>query len=322
MPILHGSDSETGKLRRASRVCAVALGTLLLTSFGNAQLATKPVIKRGYVDMRYGQLHYVMATPSTPKSTWATTLVLLHQSPNTSAEYSNFVAAMGTDRVVIAVDTPGYGGSDGPTSIPRIEDYAGAIAEGLRNLGFGPKRQVDIFGYHTGNFIATEIALQNPQMVRRLVYSGVYVVSPEQLATVSAHIVHPRTESEALEQFCTNLPASEKRYQAMGFPEDLWTRIRIDSLRSQTHVEYGHAAAFAYAAHVREKLPLLSQPVLLVVIDDGIMQPTKDSQPFFKHATLVDMHELKNDVFVNHADELGATVRRFLDSNTQSSARN
>jgi pimeloyl-ACP methyl ester carboxylesterase len=300
-------------MRRIFAMCLVVLGASLACLRAPAEVGAAPIVKRGYVDMRYGQLHYVMATPAIARRAWKTTLVLLHQSPNTSTEYSNFVTEMGRDRMVLAIDTPGYGGSDGPTSIPRIEDYAGAIAEGLHNLGFGPKRPVDIFGYHTGNFIATEIALQNPAMVRRLVYSGVYVVSPEQLASVAAHVVHPATDVDALQQFCTNLPATQKRYQMENFPDDLWTKVRVDSLRSRTRVEYGHAAAFAYAAHVREKLPLLTQPVLLVVIDDGIMQPTKDSAPFFKHATLIDMHELKNDVFVNHASELGTAVRKFLD---------
>ena len=287
---------------------------ILALGLCTAAAAQTPMVKRGYTDMVYGQLHYVMATPSLPKAKWKTTLVLLHQSPNTSTEYGPFIAAMGRDRIVIAIDTPGYGGSDGPTKIPHIEDYAAAITEGLHNLGYGHGRQVDIFGYHTGNFIATEIALHDPSLVRRLVYSGVYIVPPERLEEVRKNVVNPPSALDAVNNFCSSWPRTRTYYEASKLPNDAWVKIRIEGIRSLEGIEYGHDAAFEYAAKARERLPLLTEPVLLLILDDGISQPTLDSQPFFKHAQLKDLRPLAGDVFYNHSEELAAVVRSFLDA--------
>src|SRR5690349_14734176 len=89
-----------------------------------ASAADKPPLRHGYVDMPYGQLHYSTIVPPGGGDKNKPDLILFHQSPNSSVEYNELVQALGKDRVVIALDTPGHGGSDGPKEIPRIEDYA------------------------------------------------------------------------------------------------------------------------------------------------------------------------------------------------------
>ncbi len=51
-----------------------------------------PVVKRGYADMRWGQVNYRMATPRIPRAQWKRTLVLFHQSPLSSLEYGPLIA--------------------------------------------------------------------------------------------------------------------------------------------------------------------------------------------------------------------------------------
>ena len=137
------------------------------------------MVKRGFADMRWGQIHYRMATPSLPAAQRKLPLVLLHQSPLSSLEYGPLITEIGRDRVVVAIDTPGQGNSDGPPSEASIAEYSAAILDALKALGFGPQKPFDLLGNHTGTSLAIEIALQEPKMVRQIVMTGMYMASAE-----------------------------------------------------------------------------------------------------------------------------------------------
>jgi pimeloyl-ACP methyl ester carboxylesterase len=240
-----------------------------------------PPLRHGYVDNRYGQLHFSIATPA--RRSDLPPLVLFHQSPNSSEEFHDLVRMLGRERIAIAIDTPGHGGSDGPATLPSIEDYAAAIAEGLRNLGYGPQKPLDVFGYHTGSKIVTELALAEPRMIRRVILSGLYDPPPEQLAQALANLHHPSSVSDLLERFHERLPQNRDYYARQGLSEEQWGRIRIDSLRGLTRQEFGHEAAFRYAPRFAARLALIQQPVLLLPLDDGLAQATRDAATRFKN---------------------------------------
>ncbi len=240
-----------------------------------------PLLRHGYVDNRYGQLHFSIATPA--RRSDLPPLVLFHQSPNSSEEFHDLVRMLGRERIAIAIDTPGYGGSDGPATIPSIEDYAGAIAEGLRHLGYGRQKPVDVFGYHTGSKIVTELALAEPGMIRRVILSGLYDPPPAQLAQALANLHHPSSVSDLLERFHERLPQTRDYYAKQGLSEEQWGRIRIDSLRGLIRQEFGHEAAFRYTPRFAMRMALIQQPVLLLPLDDGLAQATRDAAPRFKN---------------------------------------
>lgn len=77
-----------------------------------------------------------------------TPLILFHMSPYSGVIYENLMADLGRDRVVIAVDTPGFGNSDAPLVPPTIQQYAAAMGDLLDGLKL---RGVDVMGYHTGS---------------------------------------------------------------------------------------------------------------------------------------------------------------------------
>jgi pimeloyl-ACP methyl ester carboxylesterase len=271
-----------------------------------------PAIHRAYVDMRYGQLHYRIAVP--PKGTkLKIPLVMLHQSPLSSLEFGPLIAEMAKDRVTIAIDTPGQGQSDGPKDVPSIEDYALAIDEALKTLGYGPNHPIEILGNHTGTFIAAELAIMEPKMVRKMALIGVYVVPEERRLKAVARLDMPTSSAEFFDHFCALMPVMKKYYDGQGRQDADWGPMLADSIRPLVRREYGHQAAYAYAEKVRERLPLVTQPVVLMAVDDGIGQPTKDSQPFFKHATLLDLPQFPEGAFYTHTAEIAAILRQQLD---------
>lgn len=270
-------------------------------------------VRHGYVDMRWGQLHYAIATPPIPEAQRKPPVIMLHQTPNSSVEFGPLVTTMAADRVVIAIDTPGYGGSDGPSNVPAIADYAGAVAEGLKALGYGPGKPVDLLGYHTGAFIAAELAIAEPKMVRKISLVGVYYVPEERWKKTLENLKHPQTLPEMLDQFCTALPRYKEMYPAVGMNDEQWASVRIDSLRSKLQKEYGHEAAYRYAADVEKRMGLIAQPVQLMALEDGLRQATIDSRKLFKKAELIDMPQYKNGVFFAATDDIAARLRKFLD---------
>lgn len=288
-------------------------GALMLAGSQAMAADGAAVIKRGYADMRYGQLHYQMATPTDAKAKARTPLVMFHQTANTSLEYGKLIPEMGRDRVVIAVDTPGYGGSDGPNAVPTITDYMTAVNEALKNMGYGPRKPIDVMGYHTGAFTAIELAIAEPKMVRKAVLAGVWLVSEERRLKAIANLPRYNTSVEFFNWFAASLPRLQKSALAQTAGDENWGRVIADSLRPLTKREYGHDAAFAYGAKLRERAPLVTQPVLLVALNDGIREMTLESQPLFKKPTLADFPDLKEGAYFTAAPEIGASIRKFLD---------
>ena len=153
--------------------CAVFLAISPLTAIAEPDSA---VLRRAYAEARFGQVHMYTVRPADLRAdSGKTPLVFLHQNPRPGIEFKPLLLEMGRDRLVIAMDTPGYGSSDRPPVPPTMGDLAGSIADALDAMGFGSEGagQVDLFGFHTGAFIAAELAILRHDLVRRVVMCGV-----------------------------------------------------------------------------------------------------------------------------------------------------
>jgi pimeloyl-ACP methyl ester carboxylesterase len=219
-------------------------------------------IRRGYIDSRYGQLHYREAVPA---NSTARPLLLLHQNPSSSFEYEPLIAAMATDRRVIALDTPGYGNSDGPDHALSMAGYAEALAEALPQLGLADETGCDVYGFHTGALLAVEMAIALPSMFRHVAVTGLPM----------------RDAAECVERLAQarNAPAlDEAGSVAMGMAQGLWDyvvaarspgialeragRLWVDKLRPLDRSSWAYVGVWSYDYAAR--LPLVTQPVLLV----------------------------------------------------------
>ncbi len=99
----------------------------------------------------------------------AVPLVLLHPSPRSSAMYEPWMAALAEHGPVLAIDTPGYGGSDplpGSASQPvEMADYAAPLHALLQAVA-GPR--CVLYGSATGAQLAIAYALRQPHQVAHL----------------------------------------------------------------------------------------------------------------------------------------------------------
>ncbi len=118
-------------------------------------------MKRGYVDTPEGQIHYTSAGQGEP-------LLLLHQT-GSSRQYRKMLPILAQHYRTIAPDNLGAGNSDPLPVDVRIPDLARSMIHFMDFLGI---EKAHIFGFHTGNKIATELAAAWPSRVDRLMLCG------------------------------------------------------------------------------------------------------------------------------------------------------
>lgn len=128
-------------------------------------------------------------------------VVLLHESPRSSAALLPQLRAFAERFTAIAIDTPGYGLSEPlPLDRPEIEDYADALAETLTALGIG---RCAIFGNHTGALVAVAFAARHPQRTSGLVLEGMPQFTATERADLLANYapeIEPRIDGGHLVQ--------------------------------------------------------------------------------------------------------------------------
>jgi pimeloyl-ACP methyl ester carboxylesterase len=142
-------------------------------------------------------------------------LVLLqHFRGNLDSWDPALIDALASGRRVVTFDNTGVGGSSGQTPDTVGQMARDAIAF-ITALGLG---QADVLGFSIGSFIAQEIALIRPAIVRRLVLAsaapqgaaGMHGWAPEVIGAVGA----PQTSPEGfLGVFFTPSPASRQAGQ-------------------------------------------------------------------------------------------------------------
>ena len=229
--------------------------------------------KRGYVNGRFGQIHYHRAWPDAD-SIERTPLAFFHQNHKSAFEYDLLLREMGRDRESLAFDTPGYGNSDGPPDVPTMADYAGAMADALDSLGFGAngKGPIDVFGLHTGVLIATELALTRPDLVRRIVMSGVPYRSPEKRQEILDALPRDRklTEDGAWVMDCWRVLVAER---SKGVPLDRAARVFVEALHPLDKHWHAYDAVWNYP--LEERLPRLAHPVAILQTHELLLDDTR-----------------------------------------------
>ena len=80
----------------------------------------------------------------------------------------NMIGVLAENRPIILFDNAGVGESSGETPT-TIAEMAKDAATFIKALGL---EKVDILGFSIGGFVAQELVLQQPNMVRRIVLAG------------------------------------------------------------------------------------------------------------------------------------------------------
>jgi pimeloyl-ACP methyl ester carboxylesterase len=209
-------------------------------------------MKKGYVDIPEGQIHYRTAGEGE-------NLLMLHQTPTSSEEYIRLIPLLAQKFRVYAMDTMGYGNSDAPPRTYGIEDYAASIIAFMDALGI---QKTHVFGHHTGAILAVELATRIPERIGKIVVSG----CPQwDAAERKKHLENPAYAHVVLDEegrFLTTKWNTYKSFCAPGAKPETWFPSFAASVICGTRVHDGHIAAFKY--DILSRFPKVPHPVLLV----------------------------------------------------------
>ncbi len=263
-------------------------------------------VRRSYFDCRFGQLHVRTGFPTTGGFDERTTLVCFHPSPLSSRAFARFLPHMARERSVYAPDLPGCGESDAPAGKPGIAEYSAAMGDFLTQMRF---REVDVLGYHGGALVATELAIQRPEHVRRLVLVGLPISTPQERDAFA------RQGNPAPGEDGTHLAREWQRAleaRGPGVTLETVSESFAEKLRNGAGAWLATNAAHQYPA--AERLPLLRQPVLALRPRDHTWESSAQARQLIRGVKVVDLTEHGSGVFDVAPDVIAQHVRVFLDA--------
>jgi pimeloyl-ACP methyl ester carboxylesterase len=193
-----------------------------------------PVITRHYIEVDGRRVHYRKAGSGPP-------LLMVHQSPRSSAEYEPLMREWGAHFTCIAPDSPGFGQSDPLPGSPEIGDFADAIVRFLDAAGL---EQVGAYGFHSGGIILVSALRRHPERFTALAVGGYAIWTEEERRIFSDRYLPP--------------------FQPSAYGEHLtwlWNRILEQSwffpwfdLRNETRLSGSHADVARVDAIIEEML--------------------------------------------------------------------
>jgi len=168
-------------------------------------------------------------------------LLMVHQSPRSSAEYTELMQDWGAHFTCIAPDTPGFGQSDPLPGEPEIDDFADAIMEFVDALGIGP---CAAYGFHSGGIILVTAIKRRPDAFRCLAVGGYAIWTAEEMRIFGESYLpefHPRPYGEHMAWIWNRIL------------EQSWVFPWFDT-REQARLPIAHANVEAVARTVSEML--------------------------------------------------------------------
>jgi pimeloyl-ACP methyl ester carboxylesterase len=235
-----------------------------------------PTLSHHYVDVQGRRVRYRRGGDGPP-------VVLLHESPRSSAALLGLLAHQSGRATVFALDTPGCGDSD-PLDRPAPEatDYADALADTLDALGL---ERFVLYGTHTGAAIAMALALRQPHRVARLVIDGLGVFDgPERAQLLDSYLPSfaPQTDGSHLPRLWARVRdqylffpwnhrgAGARLWLPLPPPEALQLVVQ-DLLRAGDAYRAPYAAAFRFRA--ADAVARLGVPSFIGVREDDMLLP-------------------------------------------------
>lgn len=141
---------------------------------------TSAVPQSGYAPVNGLQMYYEIHGEGEP-------LLLLHGAFGTVELWGPILETLAAKRQVIAVELQGHGRTADIDRPLTYEQLAADSAAFLRHLGVA---QTDVFGYSLGGITALGLAIENPDLVRKLVLVGANYNNdayyPESLAAIKS----------------------------------------------------------------------------------------------------------------------------------------
>ncbi|MGB8388909.1 alpha/beta fold hydrolase [Mycobacterium sp.] len=220
-----------------------------------------------------------------------TPLILLHGGGVDSAlvSFGSALVSLGQHRRVVAPDLPGYGETEFPDSPFSIPWYGDWVAGLIRGYGFD---RVDLAGLSLGGWITLEVAINHPDVVRRViaVNPGGITEKFRFMRTAKWVANHPRLENRINRLSATmgrratraQLRAGVGMQNASALTDDLIDAVIISGKRPRSGEAFAATQRWALnggAEHLSlvAKLPQINAKTLILAGRNDTLVPVADS---------------------------------------------
>lgn len=231
------------------------------------------------------------------------------------------------EREVVLFDASGVGLSTGsvPTSFAEFGRDALAFVDAL---GLA---EADLFGFSIGGFVAQEVALQRPRLVRRMVLAGTGPRGGREMHSwTSGPHAHAMKDVQGAEDILYLFfgPSTASQAKGMEFVSRIFTRTEDRDTTPDLAVRDAQAAAIIDWG-VRDtaalaRLESIHAPTLVANGDDDIMVPTVNSYLLAGHlpdARLTIYPDANHGFLFQYPHEFATEVNAFLAAPVSSAGR-
>jgi pimeloyl-ACP methyl ester carboxylesterase len=228
------------------------------------------------------------------------------------------IDALASTRRVVTFDNAGVGGSGGTTP-DTIEQMARDAIAFIAAMGFG---QADLLGFSIGSFVAQQIALVRPAIVRRLVLAssapqgaaGMHGWAPEVIGAIGT----PKTSPEGyLDVFFTQSASS--RQAGKGTQQRMYARTEdrdTATTWATREAQYDAVCTWGIPDHARlQRVSAIGMPVLVANGDSDPMILPHYSYllaGLIPHARVKIYPDSAHGFLFQHHAEFAADVGAFL----------
>jgi pimeloyl-ACP methyl ester carboxylesterase len=245
-----------------------------------------------------------------------TPLVFLQHFSGTIDDWDPAVVnALAKDRPVVVFDNTGVGKSSDKTP-DNVLQMATDAAHFISALDL---KNVDLLGFSLGGLVAQQLAVDHPELVRKIVLAGTAPQGGEEhlLKVLSEAFSQKDTSDPKLYLFFTQSEASQAAGRAF--------LARINSRKVDRDPPSGNEITDPQAKAIiswcatkdpeHSILMAISQPVLVVNGSNDIMLPTENSYVIFKHlrnAKLILYPDSGHGALFQYAEDFVYQATRFL----------
>jgi pimeloyl-ACP methyl ester carboxylesterase len=269
-------------------------------------------IRRGYSDTSFGQMHWRMLSPPTADLTQPD-LYCLHPAPFSSLAFTGIMPHLAHDRRAIAIDYPGYGGSDAlpDNGEPAIEDFAKAMFAAITNLStdLSAHKPIDVMGFHTGCLVGAQMCLDQPQNIRRAVFIDVPAFAKEMRPSLLENNAKPPVLTPLLDCLA-NAWASGVTRRLESQPMARAFEMFVEQLRPGERMNAAFHAAFSYPWE--ERLPKIKSHVTIVATQSPLLTASRAAAGAIIHAQLIERLDITRAVLDEAAEKTADVVDQVL----------
>ena len=239
-------------------------------------------VRKGFADLPHGQVHFRYGGRGP-------VVVLLHDSPRSSALHTTNIEWLGRHFTVIAPDLPGSGNSTPlPQDSPTIPDFSNALADTLDVLGI---ERCAVYGLRSGAKIALRFAADHSRRASLTVLDGLTLASePPARKYLERYLppFEPTVDGAYLARQWRRILDLHRYFP--WFEPNAGTRLRQALPDDAELHDYatdlfmaGRHWADAYGAALRHvagpDIRLLRSPTVLMCRDDDVLQAGLDQLP-------------------------------------------